>query len=567
MLIEIFTTRQQPNLDLCQRRTIVELKKLGDKIVIKPADKNLGIVILDCNTYIDQCLQHLSSPSYKIEKGIPSILKQSLQNIIIEFKREIHTFSPTLYQFLIPAQKHRPPRFYGLPKIHKLSDSVHTPPLRPIVSHTNSLLSYSAQFIEHVLQPLARSYPDYLQNSTQLINTLSEFQVHESVTLVSMDVINLFPSIPQEECLAVIFDEMKKHQHLLLFDPNLIIKLLAINMRNNYFEFGGHTFHQTTGIAMGASFSPTVANIYMSTLFQKFSVTQKETPLLLKRYIDDIFIIWPENANFAQYYQSLNSYHTNIKFTTTISTTSVNYLDLTIYKGKQLALQNLLDIKTFQKENNLYQYLHFTSYHQKAIFKAIITGECSRYIRSNTDEANYQQQVQLLNMRLQRRGYPVEFIEKYTRKVQYSTRITLLKASRHISVTNPRPIFKCLFPPQFKHLKEITLREIHTIKKYINKPIFAILRGRNLQNVLVRAKHDSDPQESSVILQRCTQQSNSSPLWTIKHATSPTPRKCGQRICITCQHYNTNNYFRSTKTRQCLELKEILHATLLTSYT
>ena len=245
--------------------------------------------------------------------------------------------------------------------------------------------------------------------------------------------------MPQEECLAVIFDEMKKHQHLLLFDPHVIIKLLAIN---NYFEFGGHTFHQTTGIAMGASFSPTVANIYMSTLFQKFSVTQKEKPLLLKRYIDDIFIIWPEKANFTQYYQSLNSYHTNIKFTTTIS---VTYLDL---KGKQFALQNLLDIKTFQKENNLYQYLHFTSYHQKAIFKAIITGECSRYIRSNTDEANYQQQVQLLNMKL---GYPVEFIKNTREK----SRITLLKASRHISVTNPRPIFKCLFPPQFKDLKEI----------------------------------------------------------------------------------------------------------------
>ena len=37
-------------------------------------------------------------------------------------------------------------------------------------------------------------------------------------------------------------------------------------MRSNHFQFGDHTFLQTTGIAMGAAFSPMVANIYMPTL-------------------------------------------------------------------------------------------------------------------------------------------------------------------------------------------------------------------------------------------------------------------------------------------------------------
>ena len=101
---------------------------------------------------------------------------------------------PPLYCFLaILPPKHRPPRFYSLPKIHKLSDTIKVPPLHPIVSHSNSILSLSAQLLDHVLQPLARIYPDYLHNSTDLINILSTFHVSRDVTLVSMDVGQVIP--------------------------------------------------------------------------------------------------------------------------------------------------------------------------------------------------------------------------------------------------------------------------------------------------------------------------------------------------------------------------------------
>jgi hypothetical protein len=79
-----------------------------------------------------------------------------------------------------------------------------------------------------------------------------------------MDIISLFPSIPQAECLKIIYEEMCNNQELLIFDPNLIIKLLQINLYNNYFELSDFIFRQKSGIVMGASFSPTIANIFMS---------------------------------------------------------------------------------------------------------------------------------------------------------------------------------------------------------------------------------------------------------------------------------------------------------------
>ena len=194
-----------------------------------PADKNLGIVILDTTTYITKGFKHLSSSAFQLTANFPTSLKDNLQNIFISFKTEIYTFSPALYRYLTTFTN-RLPCFYDLPKIHKLSDTITPHPLRPIISHTDSLLSHSAQLIDHLLQPLAQSYPDYLHNSTKLINTLSSFHIDEDDILVSIDIVSLYPSIPQEDCLDIIHKELKKHQDKLLVDPNLIIQLLAVKL-------------------------------------------------------------------------------------------------------------------------------------------------------------------------------------------------------------------------------------------------------------------------------------------------------------------------------------------------
>ena len=48
------------------------------KIIIKPADKNLGIVFMDTGDYIDQCMIQLSSNTYQLvtEKCTKLPLKQ-----------------------------------------------------------------------------------------------------------------------------------------------------------------------------------------------------------------------------------------------------------------------------------------------------------------------------------------------------------------------------------------------------------------------------------------------------------------------------------------------------------
>uniref|UniRef100_A0A1X7SVF2 Reverse transcriptase domain-containing protein n=1 Tax=Amphimedon queenslandica TaxID=400682 RepID=A0A1X7SVF2_AMPQE len=119
-------------------------------------------------------------------------------------------------------------------------------------------------------------------------------------------------------------------------------------------------FRQIEGTAMGAAFSPSIANIYMSVLLKSFLSKRSDKSLLIKRYIDDIFMIWQKHHDLNKFVDDINSYHPNIKFTFTQSDSAVDFLDITVYKGEDT---KKLKVSTFQKENNLHQYLHFSSSH------------------------------------------------------------------------------------------------------------------------------------------------------------------------------------------------------------
>ncbi len=556
-LPDIYKNKQK-NITAKENKAIKKLKE-QTQITIKPADKNLGMVVLDTSDYLDKCLVHLSSTTYQLVEAFPNSIKRDLENTIIKFKPEIVRYNQRLYKFLMPTEKHRIPRFYGLPKIHKISSPNETPPIRPIVSHTSSLLSCSAKFIDHVLQPIAKCFPDYLHNSSELILKLSTLPVPKDITLVSMDVTSLFPSIPQKECLKIVFEEIQHHLDLLTFDPNLIMQLLNINMHNNYFEFGNFHFHQSTGIAMGAAFSPTIANIFMSALLREFLKTTKEHPILITRYIDDIFLIWPKMYNLNNFISAINRFHPNIKFTTESSDTSINFLDLTIFKGTQFTNHEILDIKTFQKQGNLYQYLHFTSNHPRSTFQSIIIGECIRYARSNTNEHNYHHFVTLLKTRLQKRGYPINFVEKYIKKVNYNNRNTYLQTNLKKLFAPNKPILKCLPPPRFNQLKQIIVQRYKPIRHLVNHPIFVTLRHKTLQDILVKSKfHPTDTDIIDIHFTCSSPQPNNSTKalpQKIKPIPTPQPSICYRPRCATCQHFNNENYFKSTTTRKCYKIR------------
>ena len=160
---------KEDNLTPQQRKSISKLQRTRQITTIKPADKNLGIVIMDTDDYVDQCSSILAeSQTYRPASTYPhTTIKKEVEDTIIPFKETLKNINPHLYKYLsLDIRNQDTPMFYGIPKIHK--KYVRLPPMRPIISQSCSPLAPSARFIDHILQPLAQSYNDYLQNSTAL---------------------------------------------------------------------------------------------------------------------------------------------------------------------------------------------------------------------------------------------------------------------------------------------------------------------------------------------------------------------------------------------------------------
>ena len=395
-------------------------------------------------------------------------------------------------------------------------------------------------------------YHDHIKIFFRLLQFV---HIPDDAYLVTIDVESLYPSIPQSECLSIIYEQMHARKHLVLFNPNLIIKLLHINISSNFFEFGPLIFQQIKGTAMGAAFSPTIANIYLSTILQRFVSSQPKQPYLLKRYIDDIFLIWQHSSeDLREFLTALNQFHPSLKYTWTFSQTSVDYLDITIYKGPLFQITNYLDTKTFQKPQNLYQYLHYSSHHPPSTFKGIIVGETIRYVRTNSTEDSYLAILEQFKHRLYNRLYPPALVNKTVQLIKYTDRQNYLKEPVPSYIPRLKPIFKCLPPPQFVSLKAIVLQHYHLIQKFAPRPRFIPLRHKTLSQEVVRAKlYPTDEQFIDILLATSghivsprNPNSTSFNLMPKLYSFQISTKPCKRANCTTCRHLNCEKHFRSS---------------------
>ena len=150
------------NLTTRERESLRNLKKRPD-IVIKPADKGSGTVVMDKTWYVNECNRQLNDVKF-YRKQDEDITNQIQQRVIIYVQHMLKDgyIDEKTKQYLIQTDV-KPGRFYILPKIHKTGN-----PGRPIVSSHSSLtttLTLSSLPWIHTLKTLLT----FLTNSLTLV--------------------------------------------------------------------------------------------------------------------------------------------------------------------------------------------------------------------------------------------------------------------------------------------------------------------------------------------------------------------------------------------------------------
>ena len=86
-------------------------------------------------------------------------------------------------------------------------------------------------------------------------------------------------------------------------------------------------------------------------------------------------MVWNHSLeSLHSFIDALNSFHPSIKFTYTISSEKVNFLDVTVSKSDDLCFVT----EVYVKSTNIHQYVEYSSCHPKSCKNGIPFSQCKR---------------------------------------------------------------------------------------------------------------------------------------------------------------------------------------------
>ena len=528
----------QPNLQKDEKIALKELVNLqrDGSLVIQRCDKGGATAIMNREDYIAEVTdQHLKS-TVQVESGekIPvyrevdplmlTVHQTHIQKIVDEAAQE--GFITEQERFALIPAKPSEARAYGLVKAHKaVPEGKNIPPLRLVISGCGSNTENASLFIDHHCKHIPASLPSHVQDTPHLLRILDEENKTHTQTdtsiLVTIDVVGLYPNIPQEEGCDAFYEKIR--------DPGLrdqsipayfLMLLLQCVLQFNIFVFNGAYYLQEWGTCIGTRVAPTYANIFMGVLEDKLLKAWKGTvPELWRRYIDDIFTVWKGTEDeLIQFLTFMNSFHSTIKFTAEYRTRShqvqvswkensglvvkrneigdlrprsVDFLDMTIWIDENGKFQTDL----YTKETDRITYLLPSSTHPGHITTNMPYSGGLRLLRICSKHEDYLKRREEFSENLKTRGYKDIVIKTAFKRLDSITREqALLKVSR-TKVDQQRPVFAITYDPRLPSASGI-------LKKHYNVacenptfkdtfplvPLVGYRRSRNLGEYLTKAK-------------------------------------------------------------------------------
>ena len=220
---------------------------------------------------------------------------------------------------------------------------------------------------------------------------------------------------------------------------------------------------------------------------------------------------------------SINNQHSNIIFTSNISTTSVNFLDVTIdlHGGN-------ISTKTYTKSTDTHAFLSYNSFHPSHIKQSITSSQFLRYKRfCSNDEIFIKDATKLLKYFLARQCPFSDILHNFN-KVKQIDRHKLLSHTPKQQHKNICLITK--FSPKIDHFIQSIKSNYRILKDdgkiggiFVQPPIYASKQPPKYRQLLIRNTITDDEPECN--------------------------KPCGKHRCKVCKHINTaTNVFINHKT-------------------
>ena len=421
--------KNKPSLDTILFYRTKLFFKSNPQYIVKPADKGSTIVIMHRDFYLNLGLDFFNKneSSYRLLEENPlSKYTQKITSILnqLNIKKMINN---KLLQLIKPANIPKTPNLYFLPKIHKLPNLSG----RPICSGNSHPAENISLYLDYVLKPYATTDPIYLKDGPQLLQMIENIKgIPDYAIIFSLDVVNMYPSIPLENLISTIDKILSVNPSLIKLNKfptssSTIITLLKTVLYTNYSHFNNKYYKQTHGVAMGTPCACTITDIFMCNFVKENFFNWTYQPRLYKQYRDDSFGLWLHGENtLLQYLNYINTLHPTIKFTLAYGK-EIQFLDLKL----SLTHWGSIETETFYKPTDTFQYLDAESCHPPAIIKNIPKSQFLRHTRNCSSLNSFLKHAAILRFNLRKRSYPKTLIKNKLMAISKQKRTLILKTN------------------------------------------------------------------------------------------------------------------------------------------
>ena len=356
------------------RRYLKTLQELGkcENIVITHADKGGGVIVMNKNDYVEKMLLLLNDGT-TYESKTEGYAKREAEKFKVEARRILRKTERGKKMMSLLEEAPRPPRMYGLPKVHKRDI-----PMRPITSGIGSAPHKLAKCLAKPLSDTLGSISGaHLRNSSDLIDRLKNLNF-KGKKLVSFDVKALFTNVPVDgamEAVKRVVDNTDEND--LPVNKRDYMKLISMCVGFGAFIFNENEYRQHRGLAMGSPLSAVLACLYMEMLESDSFLRIMGRGCTWLRYVDDVLVVMPEQTNVDNKLRMLNNVNNDIQFTVEMENENkIPFLDTLIERSNEE-----VKFSVYRKPTNRDDFIHYFSAHSERTKTGVVIGFFLRALR------------------------------------------------------------------------------------------------------------------------------------------------------------------------------------------
>ena len=287
-----------------------------------------------------------------------------------------------------------------------------------------------------------------------------------SAYMVSFDVESLFTNIPLDETIKLAVNTILHNNKELKITKKELTTLFEFATKQTHFLFENEMYDQIDGVAMGSPLGPVLANLFMGAHENIWLQAPEASKVLFyRRYVDDIFCVFPSSQDVPEFFNFINDQHPNIRFTVENEVNGkLPFLDVLIRLGTDLKFHTT----SYRKPTYTGLLTNFFSFTPSSYKTGLVRTLIDRALKINSSRSTFYTDCGKIKFYLQKNSFPLKLLDSIIAKV-----ISDKTSSRSVN-TDDRPSPRYYKLPFIGNFSSIAQKKLNSIIKHCCKDTVAV---------------------------------------------------------------------------------------------